>query len=102
LVLGPGAWAPKRIRIQCAEGGWTVSVPHTVQRLREARTWYVYTGSTARPSQIARRLPDGSVYSVQSTYNAQDNVTWSRDPVPRQGRRERRVMAVVASSGEGS
>src|SRR5690606_18187770 len=64
--------------------GWTVSVPHTVQRPGEARTWYVYTGPTARPSQIARRLPDGTVYSVQSTYNYQDNVTWSRDPVGRE------------------
>lgn len=64
--------------------GWTVGVPHTVKRPGEARTWFIYTGSTARPSQVARKLPDGSVYSAQASYNAQDNVTWRRDPVGRE------------------
>ncbi|MGH9370515.1 MAG: cysteine peptidase family C39 domain-containing protein [Vicinamibacterales bacterium] len=61
--------------------GWTVSVPHSVQRPGEARTWYAYQGSTARPSRVARKLPDGSVYEVNATYNAQE-----RDVDARPGR----------------
>jgi RHS repeat-associated protein len=64
--------------------GWTVGVPHSIQRPAEARIWYSYIGSTARPSTVARRLPDGTVYRVDSSYNAQDNVTWRKDPVGRE------------------
>ncbi len=64
--------------------GWTVAVPHTVQRPGEARSWYLYTGATARPSRVVRRLPDGTVYDEQAAYNYQDHVTWTRDPVGRE------------------
>ena len=64
--------------------GWSVSVPHSIQRPGEARTWYDYTGVTARPSKTARKLPDGTVFEVNATYNAQDNVTWHRDPAGRE------------------
>ena len=65
--------------------GWTVSVPHSVQRPGEVRTWYTYQGTSARPAHVARKLPDGSVYDVRATYNYQDNMTWSRDPMGREG-----------------
>ena len=63
--------------------GWTVSVPMTVQKPLEARTWYDYVGSTARPSRVARKLPDGTTFNALATYNYQDNATSTTDPVGR-------------------
>jgi RHS repeat-associated protein len=81
--------------------GWTVNVAHSRQRPGELREWYIhqwqaytdYLGPSAKVTLASSKLPDGTVYETRATFNDQQKVTSTIDPVGRQ------VTYVYASNG---
>lgn len=70
---------------------YSVPVPHSIKRPLERRVWYAYpgqptpadVGTSTLPTKVARVLDDGTSQIAQATYNAQNRITSSTDPLGR-------------------